>query len=61
MKESLRAVPTKDLAKYEAFANEIDKKWHPRDKVCHARLMAAICETLTGGNVDWAVRLTALG
>ena len=30
---------TNDLAKYETFANEIQRKWVARDKVCYARLM----------------------
>ena len=43
----------RDLAKYETFANEIEQMAGVRQGY-HARLMAAICKTLTGGQVEWA-------
>ena len=61
MKESLRAARTKDLAKYEAFANEIEGKWHPRDKVCHARLWRRFARPLRAEMSIGRARLMALG
>ena len=50
LQESLTSGRTNDLTKYEKFADGIQQKWSQRNKEYYARLMEAVCWTLSRGS-----------
>ena len=44
--------PTNDLARYEKFADDIQKRWSQRNKEDYGRLVSAVCGTLSSGCFD---------
>ena len=48
-KASFSSGPADDLARYDKFADEIQRTWSRRNKEYYARLMLRICAPLTSG------------